>query len=110
MFVCLQRVRLHFIRFELEEGGFDTLSIHDGNSTAAVSLIDSVSGMNVPKDVTSSTNIVFVIFQSDYSVTKAGFRIIYRAVRGMALTTCIGFFCNVLNCISDSFVSIQAYC
>ena len=65
-------------------------------------LIDSIQGINVPKDVTSSTNTVFVIFQTDGTVTKAGFRIIYTAVRGVALRFALRFISVFFNSIIES--------
>ena len=95
--VCLQVVRLRFIRFAIEIPGdscFDKLNIYDGNSTEAP-LIGSHCGSGLPNDTTSSTNSVFVYFTSDGSVQEAGFRIQYMAMEKLGKTTI--FLLNVLQ-------------
>lgn len=75
----LQRMRLHFSKFDLESGSsctYDRVKIYDGSSASA-QLKGSYCGSNTPADVESSGSTMFVSFTSDYSVTQSGFEIRY---------------------------------
>ena len=74
-----QRVRLHFVRFELEQGPdckYDKVCIYIG-SDANAPLIHTLCGNDLPGDTTVVGNDVFVYFKSDNSVQQSGFRILY---------------------------------
>ena len=79
MMICLQRVRLHFSRFEIGTHWMDKVNIYDGNSTAAP-LIRSFSSERLPKDITSSGNTVFVYIVAS---EDGQFRIKYFETEGM---------------------------
>ena len=74
----LQRVRLHFLRFDLNSwpGCNDSLDIYDGSDSTALLVYSSCGGSN-PGDVVSSGSTIFISF----SATKySDFRIVYQAV------------------------------
>ena len=77
--VWLQRMRLHFSKFDLESESsctYDRVKIYDGSSASA-QLKGSYCGSNTPGDVVSSGSTMFVSFTSDYSITQSGFEIRY---------------------------------
>ncbi|KAI0218615.1 Cubilin [Lamellibrachia satsuma] len=89
-------LQLHFERFELETqtGGachYDKVNIYDG-SNATAELMHSLCGSNLPDDVITTGNTVFVTFTSDDTRAYTGFRISYRTMfpvkgcRGSATT------------------------
>ncbi|KAI0233877.1 Cubilin [Lamellibrachia satsuma] len=74
-----KRVRLHFLSFEVEAStdcSFDSINIYDGHDTSAP-LLQTFCGHNVPGDVASSGNTIFVRFKTDHSGTYGGFNIYY---------------------------------
>ena len=79
VYTLLQRVHLHFWRFDVQETtncANDSLIITDidaGNVTYVL------CGNNLPGDVMSSGNGLSVVFMTDSSVTKNGFVITYTA-------------------------------
>ena len=78
--VWLQRMRLHFSKFDLESESsctYDRVKIYDGSSANA-QLRGSYCGNNTPGDVVSSGSTMFVSFMSDYAFTKSGFEIRYN--------------------------------
>ncbi|KAI0218618.1 CUB and peptidase domain-containing protein 1 [Lamellibrachia satsuma] len=89
-------LKLRFNRFELETETdsachYDKVSIYDG-SDATAELMDSLCGSNLPDNVTTTGNTVFVTFTSDDTRVYSGFRISYRTMvpvkgcRGSAAT------------------------
>jgi len=76
------RAHLHFDSFVLEGGGtscpYDHVQIYDGGSDGA-SLLGRHCGTDIPGDITATSNLLYVKFTSDDSVTKAGFRAEYSA-------------------------------
>ena len=68
-------VALQFQSFEVEEHTdcvYDYVEIRDGHG-ANSSLITKLCGFNIPGDIISSTNELYIKFVSDGSVQKAGF-------------------------------------
>ena len=79
-----QHLKLHFERFELDtQTGsachYDKVNIYDGSDPTA-ELMDSLCGSNLPDDVSTTGNTVFVTFTSDGTRVYSGFRISYRTV------------------------------
>jgi len=70
-----ERIKLQFIDFKIEDHSscaYDYLMVKDDDGTV---LLDKTCGSTLPKDVTSRTNTVIVIFHSDGSVSDSGWRI-----------------------------------
>ena len=82
--IYLQRVRLDFVSFTLpncSDCSCDKVNIYDGRNATAP-LIHTLCGSDLPGDVTSSGNEMFIHFQSDASNINRGFRIRYSAIEG----------------------------
>ncbi|KAI0215046.1 Exoskeleton protein RP43 [Lamellibrachia satsuma] len=88
-----QRVRLHFLRFNLEYGNsncpYDSVNVYDGRDARAPRR-GKFCGTHVPRDIISSQNAAFVSFSSDYSIVRSGFRIRYSTVSCNKLTVVTG--------------------
>ena len=80
--LLLQKVRLHFLLFELEQCTkcvCDSLDIAMvGETTTPMTY--SFCGSIIPDDVSTSTNTVSVYFRTDGSTTATGFRIYYSDI------------------------------
>ncbi|KAK2170759.1 hypothetical protein NP493_1143g01022 [Ridgeia piscesae] len=79
-----QRVRLNFVNFTLpncSDCSCDKVNIYDGRNATAP-LIHTLCGSDLPGNVTSSGNELFIHFQSDGSNRIRGFRIRYSAIEG----------------------------
>jgi len=79
-------VLLHFTAFDVEEHHYgkcvyDHLNIYDGRNFSATR-IAKLCGSEMPEDITSSGNGIFVVFTTDSGDTAKGFTIDYRAVEG----------------------------
>ena len=73
------RIKLHFIEFDLEpsqECSYDYIAIFDGTNSNATSL-GRFCGSKVPHTITSSLNKAFMIFKTDASVQRKGFKAHY---------------------------------
>ena len=69
------RIVANFHSFELESG-YDFLSIGSGlDSSDQTSLLVTLSGSNLPEDVVSISNDMWITFTSDNSVTRQGFSV-----------------------------------
>lgn len=66
-----------FLKFDVESVN-DFVKVFDGENTSAP-LLGTYSGPTFPENITSSTNYLFVSFDSDGSVTKKGFSVKYSA-------------------------------
>ncbi|KAK2172942.1 hypothetical protein NP493_919g02007 [Ridgeia piscesae] len=75
----IQQVRLHFVNVSLECCCRDYVSIYDGNSTSA-RLLHRLCGYNLPSNVISTGNSLFVYFRSNSHNTYSGFSIEYNAI------------------------------
>ena len=75
---CAQSITLSFSAFELENT-FDILTIFDGSDASAPVLL-STSGFNIPADITSSGDALFITFTSDGSVTFSGWEATWTSV------------------------------
>ena len=80
--VLLQRVKLHFVSFDVEAGSNDcskdTVNIYDGYDTSA-RLFGSFCGDRRPDNITASRNSLLLSFSSDAQTTSYGFWIKYSA-------------------------------
>ena len=66
-------VVLAFATFVVEFS-YDYLYIYDGEN-ASMPLLGAFTGYTPPANIVSSTNSLFLLWQSDYSVTYAGFTV-----------------------------------
>jgi MSHA biogenesis protein MshQ len=64
-------ITLSFSAFEYEYR-YDYLRVYDGTSTSG-SLLGSFTGSSVPSDVTATSGAMYVVHDTDYSSTRAGF-------------------------------------
>ena len=77
---------LHFVAFDLEnadkEDGtcYDSLNIYDGVDGSA-HRIAHLCGKEMPEDIMSSGNILFIFFITDVSSKGKGFTINYKATQ-----------------------------
>ena len=76
--ICLQRVRLDFLNFTLPSCS-DKLYIYEGRD-ATTPPIRTLCGSDLPENVTSIGNELFVHFESDSAERTRGFRIRYSSV------------------------------
>jgi len=86
------RIKLVFDEFEMEphqECTYDYILLYDGNSPKAATL-GRYCGAKVPHPVIASTNQMFMIFKSDSSVQRKGFRGRHRTVCGGHLSASPG--------------------
>ncbi|WP_459209391.1 CUB domain-containing protein [Aquimarina rhabdastrellae] len=70
-------VTLTFDNFNTESG-YDKVFVYDGTSASA-SLLGEFSGATTPDDITSTGNALFVKFESDVSITEAGWDASYTS-------------------------------
>jgi len=77
-------IKLHFYTFSLQVG--DTVKIFDGNSTSAP-LLAAFTGDSLPPIVASSAGALFVLFQSDTSITDQGWSASYMTEFCQGITT-----------------------
>merc|ERR1711913_1171 len=78
-----ERIKLQFIDFKIEDHSscaYDYLMVKDDDGTV---LLDKTCGSTLPKDVTSRTNTVIVIFHSDGSVSDSGWRIDWQKLTNL---------------------------
>merc|ERR1711874_391602 len=78
-----ERIKLQFIDFKIEDHSscaYDYLMVEDADGTV---LLDKTCGTTLPKDVTSRTNTVIVIFHSDGSVSDSGWRIDWQKLTNL---------------------------
>ncbi|BFZ22228.1 hypothetical protein BsWGS_25267 [Bradybaena similaris] len=72
-------ITLSFLDFVVEASvncDYDFVNIYDGNNEHAP-LLGNFCGTEQPQNVTSSTNTMYIVFRSDDSVNKSGFKIFY---------------------------------
>ncbi|XP_067930809.1 cubilin-like [Watersipora subatra] len=82
-------VNLRFEEFDVEASNngacqFDYLAIYDGRSISTSALIGRYCGSALPENVRSINNIVTVVFSTDASITKGGFKAYYMETYGPA--------------------------
>ncbi|BFZ22540.1 hypothetical protein BsWGS_25579 [Bradybaena similaris] len=73
-------VTLSFLDFSVEAGrgcNSDFVQVHDGSSASAP-VLARFCGKNLPENVTTSGNAMFIIFKSDSAVRYSGFKAKYR--------------------------------
>jgi len=78
-------IKIDFHNFTLEEGNrngcrYDYFQVFDGNSTGARPLTEPKCGSGSNFTVTSSSNVVLVVFRSDSSISLAGFIASWRRI------------------------------
>jgi len=66
-----ERLVLHFEVFNTERN-YDVVTVYDGGNGNA-EIVGTFSGSDVPPPVTSTSNELYVTFQTDYSLTTTGF-------------------------------------
>eukprot|EP00062_Callorhinchus_milii_P016178 gi/632967218/ref/XP_007899854.1/ PREDICTED: CUB and sushi domain-containing protein 3 [Callorhinchus milii] len=71
-------IQIHVISFATEHN-WDSLDLHDGVDTNAPRL-GSYSGTTIPALINSTSNNLYLNFQSDISVSAAGFHLEYTAI------------------------------
>lgn len=78
------RIRLVFNEFEMEphqECAYDHIVLYDGHSTDANTL-GRFCGSKVPHPIVASTNEMYMVFKSDASVQRKGFKAAHNTVCG----------------------------
>ena len=73
---------MKFLELSVEDDStcdYDNVKVYDGVDASAP-LKGTFCGSTLPRDINSTTNSMFVAFQSDSSVTKGGFKIKYTAI------------------------------
>ena len=58
----------------------DTLKIYDGNNISAPMIGQEICGRDIPENIVSTGNQMFIRFQSDLSIQKSGFKLLAEAV------------------------------
>ncbi|KAH0948163.1 hypothetical protein HN011_006977 [Eciton burchellii] len=79
-----ERIRASWLRFELEHSSscqFDFIEIYDGSTTES-QLLGRYCGSDMPPSIKSNSNIIVVIFKSDWSYEMEGFSLSYEALCG----------------------------
>lgn len=110
--VPFQTIRLSFSQFSLETDStcsYDSLTIHDGGSENALTII-MLCGSGLPEDVFSSGNELYLVFKTDASQTDLGFSANFdfidsQGTRNFSFTTLAkeNSFCfMLLFCVSAS--------
>ena len=66
-------ITLDFESFDIENF-FDTLEVYDGTSTSGTQLAD-LTGSSLPDSVTATSGSMFLVFDSDFSITDVGFEV-----------------------------------
>ena len=95
----------NFHSFELESG-YDFLSIGSGlDSSDQTSLLVTLSGSNLPEDVVSISNEMWLTFNSDNSVTRQGFSVQISVfnITGNSYQMLLLFFTQGVDSISSNF-------
>jgi len=75
-----KRIKINFDDFEIESHrscAYDYVMIKDGDGST---VLPKTCGNNKPADVTSRTNKINVIFHTDYSETRKGFKLTWTEV------------------------------
>ena len=70
-------IRLSFTQFNTE-AGYDFVKVYDGSSVSAQLLTQPLSGASPPGSITSSSNMMYVVFTTDSSVVGPGFQASYQ--------------------------------
>ncbi|KAJ8020947.1 Enteropeptidase [Holothuria leucospilota] len=83
------QMNLHFMEFHLESG-YDFLTVGNGDDrNDDGSIVDVFSGTDIPSDILTTSNVFWLRFTSDGSITKAGY-LIHVSV----MTTEASYVCN----------------
>ena len=81
-------IRITIEDFQLESG-FDTLSIYDAESEDPEALIGVFSGSSIPGFFEGTGSAMFVVFKSDASVNRRGFKASYALLDGEFVYICL---------------------
>ena len=65
----------------LQQCEYDNVTVYDGSDESAPK-IDAFCGAILPRVIHSANNSLFVVFKSDGSVTRTGFKAKYTATTG----------------------------
>ena len=76
--MCSQNIRLHFLKFDIEDGSSlcprDNLKVYDGHNSSGT-LRGTYCGSTIPADIVSKGTEMFVTFRTDHKIVKSGFQI-----------------------------------
>ena len=73
------RVRIRFEKFDVETASscrYDFLEVRDGDSSTSNLIGSKLCGNNIPNPIESSTSSMTLIFHTDGSVVRSGFKIV----------------------------------
>ena len=73
------RVRIRFEKFDVETASscrYDFLEVRDGDSSTSNQIGSKLCGNNIPNPIESSTSSMTLIFHTDGSVVRSGFKIV----------------------------------
>ena len=92
-----KRIAIKFDAFDLEEG-YDFLEVYDGSYWTA-DLIGLYTGNIIPDPFVSTSNSLYMVFTTDYSVIKKGFSLYYS---DNDLLDCPLYCSNKGNCVNGT--------
>ena len=93
------RITVKFNYFNLEDG-YDFLEVYDGANWTS-ELIGLYTGTDIPAPFASSSNSIYMIFTSDYSVISKGFSLYYS---DNALLDCPLYCSNSGQCVNKTCI------
>ena len=77
-----QIIEIGFIAFDLEETTsctYDSLTIYDGDTTYASSMLGKYCGDSIPDKQNSTKNDILIRFKTDYTDERSGFKLEYKS-------------------------------
>ncbi|KZC14141.1 Cubilin [Dufourea novaeangliae] len=83
-----ERVQITWSKFELEDSNscqFDFVEIYDGPSSDS-QILGRFCGSTIPPLIKSNSNVLLIIFKSDWSLQKEGFTLSYNTLCGGEFT------------------------
>ncbi|KAI4498132.1 hypothetical protein M0802_006618 [Mischocyttarus mexicanus] len=87
-----EKIKIAWHKFDLEESTschYDAVEIYDGDSTNSP-LIGRYCGTSMPPTIKSTSNIVVIVFMSDWSYESEGFSLSYDIICGGEFTELTG--------------------
>ena len=81
---------------------YDSLTIYDGGSSVSP-ILGKYCGASIPQSQISSSNEIFIHFESDGSITETGFKLEYNPI-GKWLPKATFFICKVKGSKLQSFL------
>ncbi|XP_064612183.1 uncharacterized protein LOC135476179 isoform X2 [Liolophura sinensis] len=89
-----ERIHISYTNFQLEwerNCRWDSLTAHAGENTNRSSLLGRFCGSDLPSNITSSGNVITLVFVSDRVVSRRGFRLEYDILRAKQSAPACGF-------------------